>query len=175
MKAYLFYIQTIFIRLLSYGSDSKQLEKDMMKVLVKHHNEHSFRAMQGKIISGLAGFLTNWLASCFTRYSEEEFHKKMATSYKIKDTQGRVFEIPGFNFIEDWKVNHGTRWKTFIFNARLHKNHLNLDEQGIMSVVDNIVRQKKWTLTENERKGIYYTANRLKNIIYHKVDTISFS
>lgn len=160
---------------MSYGSDSKQLEKDMMKVLVKHHNEHSFRAMQGKIISGLAGFLTNWLASCFTKYGEDEFHKKMATSYKIKDSQGRVFEIPGFNFIQDWKDNHGTRWKTFIFNARLHKNHLNLDEQGIMGVVDNIVKQKGWTLTENERKGIYYTANRLKNIIYHKVDTISFS
>ena len=161
---------------MSYGSDSKQLEKDMMKVLVKHHNnEHSFRAMQGKIISGLAGFLTNWLASCFTKYGEEEFHRKMATSYKIKDSQGRVFEIPGFNFIQDWKDNHGGRWKTFIFNARLHKNHLNLDEQGIMSVVDNIVKQKGWVLTENERKGIYYTANRLKNIIYHKVDTISFN
>lgn len=147
----------------------------MMKVLVKpQNNEHSFRAMQGKIISGLAGFLTNWLASCFTKYEEAEFHRKMATSYKIKDTQGRIFEIPGFNFIQDWKDNHGTRWKTFIFNARLHKNHLNLDEKGIMSVVDNIVRQKGWKLTENERKGIYYTANRLKNIIYKKVDTISF-
>lgn len=169
-------MKTLFIRLLSYDHNSKTLENDMMRVLLKpQRNEHSFRAMQGKIISGLAGFLTSWLASCFTRYSEDEFHRKMATSYKIKDGQGRIFEVPGFNFIEDWKVNHGTRWKTFIFNARLHKNHLNLNESGIMGVVDSIVKQKNWTLTENERKGIYYTANRIKNIVYYKQDTISLS
>jgi|SRR5690349_11225263 len=169
-------MKALFIRLLSYGYDPKTLEKDMMKVLLKPQaNEHSFRAMQGKIISGLAGFLTSWLASCFTKYGEEEFHRKMATTYKIKDAQGRIFEIPGFNFIQDWKDNHGTRWKTFIFNARLHKNHLNLDEKGIMGVVDSIVKEKGWKLSENERKGIYYTANRIKNIVYHKTDTISFS
>ena len=74
----------------------------------------------------LIAIVVPWLAYCLRKYSEDEFHAKMADS--------------NFDFLVDWKTNHAKRYNDMIRLARKYKNMFVLDEWEVMDRVLTILR-----------------------------------
>lgn len=83
----------------------------------------------------LMDYLTPWLVECLEKYSNEDFHQKMAAN---------------FDFIADWKLNHPRRYSMFIKGGRRFRNRIDFDKAAILERVVKILMNNGWTVYPEE-------------------------
>lgn len=99
----------------------------------------------------LTEFALPWLGDCLTKYSEAEFHQKMAE---------------GFDFISDWQLNHKYKYSMFIKGARRMRNKFEFDVNDITSRVVQLLNQAGWQVYDFEYNNLWVTINNVKASIY---------
>jgi hypothetical protein len=107
--------------------------------------------VSGVVAELLAQLIEPWIESCFEKYTEEDFHKRMAA---------------GFDFIEDWKTNHPKKYATIIGALRRVRRRMILDENKILAVVVHAMRKKGWTITGDEILRFIQNIHTLTQEIY---------
>lgn len=99
----------------------------------------------------LTEFALPWLGDCLTKYSEAEFHQKMAE---------------GFDFIGDWRLNHGRKFSAFMMGAKRMKNKFDFDVDEITNKIIVLLNQAGWTVYQGEYVKLYNTISAVKDMIY---------
>lgn len=134
--------------------------------------KYSFQAIHNQFLSSIMGVIISWVTSCFKRYSEKQFHDKMAQKYIYIDGKtGMKFELVGFDFISDWKKYHHYTFDKII--PTIKRLGLKLDKQELHKLTVEALQKHGWTITEIEKQSLYHTINRLINILNYNIDTIS--
>ena len=94
-----------------------------------------------------------WLVSCLEKYTEEEFHMRMADPY--------------FDFIDDWWSHHPKRYEAFIRGAKKMRHRFNFDVAAITDRVIFVLGQKAgWTVYPQEVNKLRDTIQRVGEEIY---------
>ena len=100
----------------------------------------------------LSTYVIPWLVECLEKYSEEDFHQKMSDQT--------------WDFITDWQTNHAKRFKAFIWGARRLRYAYDFDSRAITkAVVAQVLEKHGWTVSETETIQIYYTLEKLREMI----------
>lgn len=92
-----------------------------------------------------------WIDYCFNKYTEEEFHRRM---------------LAGFDFIQDLKSNHLTRYKHILKAIRAVRDRIILDEEKILTAVLKELTKRGWTITEWEKQRFREDISVLISEIY---------
>lgn len=116
--------------------------------------QHALDKFTQKVVTNLLMYYCiPWLASCLTRYSEADFHAKMAD--------------PTWDFITDWQVNHGERFDKFIKGARRLRHRFVFDVDAITERVAGSIQMKAgWRIFPFEYLILHDTISRVRNQIY---------
>lgn len=161
--------------------DKKQQYKGLIKGYFEGNNnygDHSFKGMFRRSIESISQQFFNILSHYFDTYDESYFHKRMNGSYTIviKSRDGkepsRTVTLPGFNFLQDWKDHHRTKFAFFVHTARVQKTWFIFDEQKIFDTIVKLMETKGWVLSEREKESIKYTVRRLYNVLYLNWDSV---
>lgn len=107
--------------------------------------------VSGVVADLLAQLIEPWVESCFEKYDEQYFHKKMTE---------------GFDFIQDWKTNHPGKYKTIVGALRRVRRRMSLDENKILAVVVSAMKKKGWTTTDYEIQRFRENIHTLIEEIY---------
>ena len=102
--------------------------------------------------SVINSFVVPWLASCLQKYSESDFHARMAD--------------PNFDFINDWETNHPDKYPNFIRKAQKLKHNIDFNEEEVTNRVVGILNAQGWMVYGHERDKLYSTVCRVKGEIY---------
>ena len=130
--------------------DSSKLTKNLTDSIQK--DSHALDIFVRKVVSSmLSEFCIPWLVSCLEKYSEEDFHKRMAD--------------PLFDFISDRETNHHKKFKAFMIGARRMRHTYDFNSQVITTQVIKILTEHGWTIHETEHVRLYYTMESLKQMI----------
>lgn len=131
---------------------NRELADILAAKVIPKDSSHSYDAtMKGAVTNLLLQGAIPWLASCFEKYSEEQFHQKMAE---------------GFNFIEDWQQNHKARYTAFIFGAKAIKNRFYWNSGAIVEGVVEMLQRKGWSVYRNEQAELMRTVETVRTEIY---------
>ena len=93
-----------------------------------------------------------WLAECLTKYSVLDFHERMLD--------------PNFDFITDWEVHHGTRFKLFIRSWRKFRDKIEFNTAEIVYRIVGVLQQNGWEVYDFEIKRLFQLIERLRHMIY---------
>src|SRR4051812_1032534 len=88
-------------------------------------------------------FVVPWLASCLSKYSEQDFHTRM--------------QDQTFDFINDWKTNHPDKYPNFIKKAQKLKHNIDFNEDEVTARIVSILNAQGWQVYEYERVKLYQT------------------
>lgn len=116
--------------------------------------QHPLDRFTDKLVTNLLHKLAiPWLVSCLEKYSEEEFHMRMADPY--------------FDFIDDWYSNHPKKYNAFIKGAKKMRHRFTFDVQGITSRVIFVIESKSgWKVYDYEVPKLRDTIMRVGEEIY---------
>ena len=132
--------------------------------------KYSFRAVHNSIMSSIMNTIISWILSCFNKYDEPTFHKKMWGTMFFKDKKtGANYMLNGFDFIADWNKHHPYRYETILKIIR--KTGTRIDRQKLYESVIQTIQKHGWTVYEQEKKCFILTVKRLYNILYHNIDS----
>lgn len=94
-----------------------------------------------------------YFADVITRYTEQEFHQKLAE---------------GFDIIDDMRMNHPQIYNGFIKVTRKLRNRLNFDHTVLFNMIIEIVEGQPylWQITGEERVKLYRMVLKLNSEIY---------
>lgn len=94
-----------------------------------------------------------YFADVITRYTEQEFHQKLAE---------------GFDIIDDMRINHPQIYNGFIKVTRKLRNRLNFQKEVLFTMIIEIVESEpyNWHITDSERIKLYAMVVKLNNEIY---------
>lgn len=170
--------------------DKKFIEDSVKKVFTKEEEEdevkstgsssfaqqikqqYSFKNMHNKIVSTIMNQIISWILKCFDKYTETQFHTKMAEQYTYQDKlTGAVYPLTGFDFIEDWRINHKDTFDNII--PIMKKLKVPINKHELLGLTINAIQKQGWTVKPHEVQALRLTINRLYHILYHGVDSIS--
>lgn len=121
--------------------------------------KYSFKKMHNNIMSGILNLVVSWIMSCFSKYTEEQFHQKMSSKFMYNG-----YYYTGFDFIGDWEKNHRQKYNSIL--AVIRKTGVKLDKQQLyLSIIDTIKKQG-WNISKDEARCFEFTVMRLYNILY---------
>src|SRR5437899_549772 len=107
---------------------------------------------QNIVTNLLMHYCIPWLTHCVTRYSEQDFHRKMAD--------------PTWDFIMDWQINHADRYPKFIAGARKLRHRFVFNTDVITErVVGSIKMKAGWQIYPYEYMILRDTIERVRNEI----------
>lgn len=139
--------------------NSKQETQTTGNFMLDIKNRYSFRHIHNSIMSNILNMVVSWVMSCFDKYSEKEFHQKMSGSFLYNGYYYR-----GFDFINDWQVNHNQKFKSIITIIR--KTGVKLDKQQLFNSIIATIQKQGWNVTKEEAKCFELTVSRLYAILY---------
>lgn len=113
---------------------------------------HALDIFVKKIVSSLLSeFAIPWLVDCLEKYSEKDFHDRMAD--------------PMFDFVNDWQTNHSRKFKAFMMGARRMRHAYDFNSDVITARVAAILKEHGWTIHDNEYIRLWHTMQQLKMMI----------
>ena len=127
---------------------------DYLSGAVSPGKQHALDRFTQKVVTNLLmHYCIPWLASCLTRYSEADFHAKMAD--------------PSWDFVYDWEINHKDRFHKFIAGARRLRHRFVFDVDAITERVVGSIRMKAgWQIYPYEYMILQDTISRVRDLIY---------
>lgn len=129
---------------------NENLAKSLTEAVKK--DGHALDIFVRKIVNSLlVEMAIPWLVECLKKYSEQDFHKRMAD--------------PMFDFINDWETNHHKKFKAFMMGARRMRHAYDFNSQVITSRVVDILKEHGWSIYENEYIRLYFTMEALRGKI----------
>lgn len=116
--------------------------------------QHPLDRFTNKIVTNLLmRYCIPWLASCLEKYTEEEFHMRMADIY--------------FDFIDDWYSNHPGKYNAFIKGAKKMRHRFTYDPEAITQRVIFILENRGgWHVYDYEVPKLRDTILRVGEEIY---------
>jgi hypothetical protein len=133
--------------------------------------KYSFHNVHNNIMQGIMNHIISWILSCFNKYDEQTFHKKMKEPFHYRDrVSGEIHIVKGFDFISDWNRNHPSRYLTIIKIIR--KTGAKLDKKELHDSVLKTISNHGWTISDEEKYCFWFTVSRLYNILYNNTDSI---
>ena len=122
---------------------------DQLKEAVKPRRNRFAEMLSSTISSVLEEVVAPWINECFSKYTEWEFHDKMANGT--------------FDFIADWEANHPEKYSKFLRYSRplAKRGLLNLDHDLIFEQVMRIFLKRGWHVNEYERAKLMETILRI--------------
>ena len=98
---------------------------------------HGYDAVVSHVITSLLiQLFIPWIDYCFNKYTEEYFHLKMSQ---------------GFDFIQDWKMNHPDRYSAIMKAIRAVRRKIDLNNEKLLIVVVKEINKRGWTVTDWEK------------------------
>lgn len=129
---------------------NENLAKSLTEAVKK--DGHALDLFVRKIVNSiLVEMAIPWLVECLQKYSEEDFHKRMADQM--------------FDFVNDWETNHPRKFKAFMLGARKMRHAYDFNSQIITERVVIILKDHGWTIHENEYIRLYFTMEQLRSMI----------
>lgn len=134
--------------------------------------KYSFHAIHDQIMNKIMSIIIVWILSCFTKYSADQFHQKMAGFYDYTDKLTSFkYQLSGFDFINDWEINHYHRYHQLLDFIR--KRNKRIDRYALYNATIKSLNEHGWQVTEHEKTCFKQTIQRLYNILYHDIDSIA--
>lgn len=96
-------------------------------------------------------FAMPWFERCIQKYTEEEWHRRMHSSW---------------NLYEDWQQNHYAKYWGWIKKLRKIRHYIIWDSEGFTNKVVELLNSRGWKVDELERKKIYETIKKVERDIY---------
>ena len=155
-------------------------KKDQYKQLINsyfdndpNYSKYSFKGMMSNTVSSIVEQFFHIVIYYFSKYSEQEFHKRMEGQYIIIDKKtGDKFLCDGFDFIGDWKKYHKTKFITSMTVMKANKHWFKFDENKMANIMIELLTTKGWSISTREEKSIRETIRRMHNIVYHSRDSL---
>lgn len=137
------------------------------------YNKYSFKGMMQNTVSSIVDKFFETISYYFDRYDENYFHERMKNQYIITDKKtGEKFVCDGFDFIGDWKKYHKAKFITSMTVMKSNKHWFKFDENKMANIMIELLLTKGWSISEYEKKSIYQTIRRMRNIIYYSRDSL---
>ena len=115
-------------------------------------NNRFTRTIRKVITNWMIAAVVPWLSYCLQKYSEQDFHMRMAD--------------PHFDFLLDWKTFHIQRYNTMLKIARKWRGIYELDINEVLDLIVKILNKESgWTVYPWEKIKLYETINRVKQEI----------
>lgn len=97
-------------------------------------------------------FAIPWFERCIRIYTEEEWHRRMASDWNLYD---------------DWQEHHYEKYWAYVRRVRRVRKFIKWDSAKFTEKVIELLNKKAgWKVTEHEKKKIYQTIERVRRDVY---------
>lgn len=138
-------------RKLGFGAYKYDEMRITEELLAEEKGNRFDRMMKSSVTAILLEIISPWIVECLKKYTEEDFHKRMAE---------------GFDFYQDWQDNHRERYATIVRRARRISRFLDFDVDRILGRVEYILYTESWILSIPEREKMKEALIRVRKDIY---------
>lgn len=95
-------------------------------------------------------FAMPWFEECIRKYGEEEFHRRMHSSWDL---------------YEDWQQHHYNKYWQWINKARKVRRFIKWDSKKFTDKIVELLRAKGWHVDDFEYQKIYNTVKKVERDI----------
>ncbi|MEM4323568.1 MAG: hypothetical protein QXO37_06900 [Candidatus Nitrosocaldaceae archaeon] len=94
-----------------------------------------------------------WFIRCVEKYGEEEWHRRMRSSWNLYD---------------DWQEFHREKYRQIIIKLRRIRRFIAWDNELMCNYIIKLLEEQGWKVFENEKKKILDTIEKVRRDIYEE-------